>query len=70
MIERVRREIETWGKLSKKMKLGILVKKKRCNETEKKKSKAAHEEKSAHTNEALFEGAEGEDGDKKRRMHP
>lgn len=28
MIERVRREIETWGKLSKKMKLGILVKKK------------------------------------------
>ena len=61
MIERVRREIETWGKLSKKMKLGILVKK---------KSKAAHEEKSAHTNEALFEGAEGEEGDKKRRMHP
>jgi len=69
VIERVRREIETWGKLSKKMKLGILVKKKDAMRL-KKKSKAAHEEKSAHTNEALFEGAEGEEGDKKRRMPP
>lgn len=51
------------------MKLGILVKKKDAMRL-KKKSKAAHEEKSAHTNEALFEGAEGEEGDKKRRMHP
>lgn len=37
MIERVRREIETWGKLSKKMKLGILVKKKDAMRLKKKK---------------------------------
>lgn len=37
VIERVRREIETWGKLSKKMKLGILVKKKDAMRLKKKK---------------------------------
>lgn len=39
MIERVRREIETWGKLSKKMKLGILVKKKDAMRLKKKKAR-------------------------------
>lgn len=46
MIERVRREMETWGKLSKKMKLGILVKKDAMR-LEKKKAKQ-HMRKNQH----------------------
>lgn len=47
MIERVRREIETWGKLSKKMKLGILVKKDAMRLEEKKKARQ-HMRKNQH----------------------
>lgn len=41
--------------------------KKKCNETEKKCSKAEHEKKPAHTNEILFKRAEG--GGQKRKKN-